>query len=507
LEYIVLCEVSRKQDYIFRSNKLTENVGASLIIKHLTEEMPRYFIAKFNGRKVLEGGGKSLYRFAKEEEAKGFIAHFSSMVLKEFPGIDLFMCYEPADFENENITNAIDRVYEKLAKKKSQRKYSGRQISYGIQRICESTGMPARSESKYDINNTTGNRRCLSAEVEVKLEYSGKSEEYFKGLIPKGYSYLKGFDELFGKKADKSYIAVVHIDGNRMGSKFDKFREIYEEPKGKDLKSHNEEYLKNLEKLSEDIKCCYEESFLEMCEEIVEKKELLLDETCIGRGLFPIRPLIVAGDDICFVTSAKIGIEASRIFIENLNKKYINIGGQKYQLNACAGVAIVKAHYPFARAYKLAEDLCNLCKSKLAKESSDKDYSLIDWHLEQGEISGSISQIRKELYNNGTLTMKPIYINNKDNWQNYKNFLKTLEKISLQEDGAPRSKIKALREVFRQGKDESEVFIKVNKLEKYVPPIDENYSDLNAYGFSKDGICMYYDAIEIMDLFMQLKGE
>ena len=39
-----------------------------------------------------------------------------------------------------------------------------------------------------------------------------------------------------------------------MGSKFDKFREIYEEPKGKDLKSHNEEYLKNLEKLSEDIK-------------------------------------------------------------------------------------------------------------------------------------------------------------------------------------------------------------------------------------------------------------
>ena len=43
---------------------------------------------------------------------------------------------------------------------------------------------PARSESKYDINNTTGNRRCLSAEVEVKLNIAVKVRNTLK-LIPK----------------------------------------------------------------------------------------------------------------------------------------------------------------------------------------------------------------------------------------------------------------------------------------------------------------------------------
>lgn len=45
------------------------------------------------------------------------------------------------------------------------------------------------------------------------------------------------------------------------------------------------------------------------------------------------------------------------------------------QLTVAAGVAIVKTHYPFARAYELSEALC-----KSAKRLS-RDVSTLDWHV------------------------------------------------------------------------------------------------------------------------------
>ena len=63
MNYLVLSEVSRKQDYIFKSNKLLENVGASEIIKYVTEELPQKLLAENNGEDIFQGGGKSLYIF------------------------------------------------------------------------------------------------------------------------------------------------------------------------------------------------------------------------------------------------------------------------------------------------------------------------------------------------------------------------------------------------------------------------------------------------------------
>lgn len=42
-KYVTLIEVGQKQSYIFASNRLAENLGASIIIRQVTERDPEVF--------------------------------------------------------------------------------------------------------------------------------------------------------------------------------------------------------------------------------------------------------------------------------------------------------------------------------------------------------------------------------------------------------------------------------------------------------------------------------
>ncbi len=506
MESLVLWEVSRKQDYIFKSNRLKENKGASIIIEDITEELPFKVNCNYKDNLVYKGGGSSLYKFDSREDAEDFVKNISKKVLECYPGIEVFMVIEEYDAENMKVIDAIGRAYVKLAQKKSRRKTSGMQVSFGIEKKCESTGLPA---SYVDFEDDE--KRYISKEVKVKKHYSetGKSSKKFNKLIPSNKS-IKKFADLV--KGNKKYMAVIHIDGNKMGKKFNQLKEyfVYRDD---NYKETNKEYLSSLESFSNEIKNVYEEAFRYMKQVVEKNADKLKDCTYINEGKIPIIPIIIAGDDITFVTNGKIGIECARVFIEYLNKKEIKIyKDNTVKLNACAGVAIVRANYPFIKAYKLAEDLCSNAKRIIAKDykDSDKDFSLIDWHLEQGDLMGSIKEIREENYRTEDgkyLYMRPLYLNNEDRWNNYENFKEayfniTKRKIGKEgkEEPIPRSKIKKLREILKKGENETRVYIESNNISQYFSRFKNTDGDNCFY---KDQ-CMYFDSIEIIDLFIEL---
>ena len=165
--------------------------------------------------------------------------------MREFPGIELFMVIEEFDIKKDRITEKIDNAYRKLAIKKNRRENSGTQLSFGIERICESTGLPASFTRREDDRN-----RYISSEVKVKLDYSEENAEKFDELMPVDYS-IKEFADL--ADGDKNYLAVVHIDGNQMGKKLNKLKEGFKYDNN-NVEEVNNQYLDALKKFSNDIK-------------------------------------------------------------------------------------------------------------------------------------------------------------------------------------------------------------------------------------------------------------
>ncbi|NJP11256.1 MAG: hypothetical protein HC866_18740 [Leptolyngbyaceae cyanobacterium RU_5_1] len=139
----------------------------------------------------------------------------------------------------------------------------------------------------------------------------------------------------------------------------------------------------------------------------------------------PFRPIVFGGDDVTFVCDGRLGVSLA---IEYLNQFETcakdpqtglldwDVTANKFVVKgatAAAGVAIVKTHYPFARAYGLAEDLCDDAK-KLRTHFRDKledwEGSTLDWHYALSGLFGGIDDIRDREYTvpAGSLTLRPV---------------------------------------------------------------------------------------------------
>lgn len=503
MKYLVLWEFAKKQDYIFKSNKLVEAVGASLIIKKFTENFSEY---KLNEEDfIIKKGGKALYAFNTLEEAKSFNEKFSISLIKDYPGLEVFMVINQFDEENDDARDKIEATYELLEKKKRERRNSGCQIAFGIERPCASTGLPA------SISYTEGGiKKYYSKETQRKMEFARDNQENsFENLIPEGYKLERIIENLVNDDK-KSYISVVHIDGNSMGKKFKTLKNKVEPKNGESKAAFNKRYIGILKKFSEKVNNAYEEAFKHTMMVIERNKEKLKEVSNMEDRYFPVRPLILAGDDITYITNGYIGIESAKIFLNNLSKKNLNIEGIDLgNLNACAGVAIIKKGYPFIKGYELAEDLCQNAK-KVLVEKEDKNLTVIDFHIAQGEIVGDINYIRNKDYSlngkSGILTMRPLVINNEKEWRSYENFIETVDRVNeaLKDKNIGRNKIKALRTELKKGEAAAEHFIKFYSIDskRYLPAIHGNGD--YCFNNQEDGRCMYLDAIEIMDLFIKL---
>lgn len=466
--FFVLMEVGKKQSYIFKSNRLKHNIGASMIIKNITEDMPYEKLKKYNGVAIINGGGKGLYKFEKEDEAKMFVKEISMHVLENYSGVELYFVTRNIDLPKDDALNKIDELYVSLGKKKAKKEHLVNQVSLGIEKKCSSTGLPAVG---YDKDG------AVSQECKAKEEYYDKNiENYF---AESGVKFSNDLNRFIDDK--KSYIAIVHIDGNSMGNKFIKLNNYYKglnESGG----NFNSNYIKALSKLSNDINCAYNNAFKKVIKESVRN------------GESTIRPVILAGDDVTFISTAKDAIRLTKIFIDEIRKISILIGDEKVGLNASAGIAFVKSKYPFSIAYDRAEELTSNCKREL--KMKDVDASMIDWHIIQGDSDKCISEIRKEHYtaNGLRLNLRPIYIG-KEELNSYDVFKEALEMVKS--DNISRSKWKKLRGELVKGDEATKRYLQYYGLDEVLENKLGGYSLKNGI---RNNTAVFFDAIEIMDI-------
>lgn len=497
---LMILEVSRKQDYIFSSRKLRENISRSKNINRVTGSK---FFQKAAGRfynetenLVYTGGGHTVLQFNDSQTAAAFARQVTSKAIREFDGMEIFvkqMPYDEGKTPGENLT-ALSTA---LEAKKALRCASFRQLSTGVEALDPERFQPVQL--------------CTPQPVQY--------EELL--TAPAGWEFPAQFKDLAG---DDNFIAVVHVDGNAMGKRVQK---LYQEKR-----DSWEACRESLQRFSRGIQADFERAFQETVEKLCRCLPTL------EPPFLPIRPVILAGDDVCFVTAGSIGLECARVFLECLTALKNPEDGLPYA--ACAGVALVHQKYPFHQAYNLAEELCSNAKKFGAELDPEGRVSSMDWHIEFGQLKGRLEEIRED-YESGDgsrLELRPVTVTVPGELslektcgvRTYSFFRGMCQAMKGEYGNTARGKIKNLRTAFKQGKVESQFFLWSNEVEnlmehsfeaKYQTDTERmaQYRAIfnRTASFHKEPFldvngterCLFFDAIELIDHcdFLEEVGE
>jgi hypothetical protein len=480
--WAVLLDTVSIQRYVFQSNKLKDNLGASFLIekiykKYLEDAVCRVFGKPFdiNAWKVNTeeikinkgdpfevgyiGGGSAFLMFKEEQKAINFIKTWTKSLLVHTPGVTTGVAISKFNLEKETFSREREKLFDELRENKSQYIPESLLPRHGITAECRRSGLSMEIWHKDKKDDSLSS--YVSAGSNAVIEASKPAKDYinkkYADILGTDYCFTNQLDELGRIRGEDSHIAIVHIDGNSMGERF------------KAAKT-----LVDIRKLSKSVAEATESAFVDLLEHIKKNYVLIMEslgfdnnskdskfkypvDDKTNRKILPIRSVILGGDDITFICDGKLGLYFSKIFLEAFESKPAHDGEK---LTACAGVAIIKTRYPFYRGYRLAEELCGNAKKANKADKKDKLNSYIDFHISMSGLSGSLEVIRKQytIPHKRTLLFRPYKIlpEDKNDVKNFDLLVKntgTLKKL-------PKNKIKELRDVMTLPEETRKIFVK-----------------------------------------------
>lgn len=504
------------QSYIFGSNRLRENIGASYLVEQVTNDWVKCFLADENylgAELVYTGGGNAVIIFKDENQAIEFIKQISEKLLQEAPGLKIVVAHsKPFEFGNNQLKNIVDSLMKELERKKREYNPSTPLLGLGVTASCVSSGLPAVDSSE---NYGVPNGYLVSREIAAKLGIVKCANDKLKKTIFDDigdYIIPYDVDDLGRTEGISSYIAIVHADGNGMGDRFKDYG---------DKCLCDREYITAMRHLSKTVSQAGVNALKAVARKVIQLADGELEEFEItrrgGKKYLPFRPIVYGGDDVTFVCDGRLGLSLAALYLQEFESESNTVADGK-KLTACAGIAIVKTHYPFVRAYQLSEALCRSAKNFMRDEKERlrcEDFSALDWHIAASGLSGSIGEIRHLEYQvpTGDLSMRPVYLKSDSDWRNWDDFSQVVDTFNKHQIWAgSRNKVMSLREKLREGGEKTQQFLQIYKLdEHYLPKYSTpDLADLHKCGWidnprTNKPVCGYFDAIEAMEFYIPLK--
>lgn len=501
----VLIDTVSIQEYIFLSNKLKENIGASFIVDKIYEDVleealkmtlnknidindwknnPNFIKINLHNEEFeigYIGGGNALILFKDKvkDKATDFIKNYTKLLLKKTPGLKTAFGIVH-DFNLDNFENSMQILRESLRENKNKYFPNATLPKYGFTLDC-----PRTNESSEQFQDDK-DKKFISSVAWSKLKISDQARDEImvkiKDILNNKYTLTNDIEKL-GQTEGKDYIAIVHIDGNKMGEKFANCTNLIE-----------------YRNLSIKVKEATETAFKNMIEILINQiennktfdpknGELILQKEN-DKIILPIRPIILGGDDITFISDGRLGIWLAEIFIKEFTKQSIN----NELLSACGGVSIVKTKYPFYRAYMLAEDLTDRAK----QVSRKKNGSYIDFFISSSGWSGTLDDIINKHLSTiyGNLHFGPYRVdstNDEKAIDNFRNIIKEFKNI-------PKNKVMELRKILFEDRDNAKIYVEELKAKgvKLEEIIKGMFYHVNIWQKNETP---YYDAIEFIDFY------
>jgi len=512
---LAMYDVRGIQEYVFRTNKVKEIVGASIIVagifeKALNEAIKEHGVVNYstNWRKdefsfpdkglevIYAGGGNTLVLFKSGELCQKINRYIAKYILENTYSLNLAVAVVPytgnynEDYKNLSI---------EMGNIKAQMPLTRPIGNFPLTRQDLNTGYPL-SEYVKDVNNgdTLIN---VSKETKLKLEKAETSTE-------------KEFDKMVTDKGSESLLAIVHIDGNNMGTRIGRLM--------KDIKDYKEavikqrEISKNIEKAFNDAAYKYIENELI---EFVKSDKCDFKNKKDGNGYQKyIRSIINAGDDITFVCNAKVAISLCEIFLKKIKEfSMFNNDTENYGFSACAGIAIINSHFPFYEGYNVAEECCSNAKKRAKKIANGEEniVSFIDFQIcKHIATSSDLEKNRDENYNLPDATkllLRPYCVDITGAADKYSlDKFKNAHKLFTQKD-FPKNWAKKLRNAYNKGKHESDIILaKMNSRKINLPNDDKDlYIEIKGKVDGEEKVvsreAKYFDVLEMLDLYIDIE--
>lgn len=512
------------QSYVFGSNRLKDNIGASYLVKQATEDWAfealniaapsnnlqdnkQIELHGLDAEVLYAGGGNFIVLFSTPKAAKTFTRELSIRALIEAPGLRLDIYQEVFEWTGTELGAAVKQLLINMKIARGKKNATAPLMGVGVTAMCQSTALPAVVMDGDDP---------ISAAVFSKRNAADAANKWLRRELPpgkpdNGYEYPFDLDDLGRSAGERSYIAVVHADGNGMGQLI---RDIGTE-------TNNRRYIERMREFSETVKVI-SKAAMQSVIDLLKKKTL--EDTKIGgtrtvsdlefgwndktkRLILPIRPLVFGGDDTTFVCDGRLGLSLASAYLHAFEDQSRKWG---LNLSACAGIAVVKSHYPFARAYQLAEELCDEAK-KFRREVFKDGGGALDWYFTSGGLYDDLEAMREREYttSEGSLTLRPVSLGNEGrvrSWDEIERLTTT-----FQTDWADmRNKAKAFRDALREGPEAVKRFKTIYIDKKQADDLDTQIiPKLPGYEETgwNEGICGYFDALELMDIHIPLQQE
>ncbi|MEO1389812.1 MAG: hypothetical protein AAFV85_20940 [Cyanobacteria bacterium J06634_6] len=547
------------QSYIFDSNRLRENIGASYLVAQATETWAKEALDTLKeetgkavvrepvgseswapviqtGKAIAEliyaGGGNTTLLFTEKDYAIRFTQILSRKILEAAPGIQLIAAHRKFNWETDDLQDIFQTLIDTdLTAKKQLRSPSVPLLGLSVTADCQSTQLVAMDyshHSKYRMpkDDDTDEGYRISRNIAEKLKSVKPANDHLKQTLFKDtlgdYNIPRDFDDFGRAKGDISYIAVVHADGNNMGDRF----KAYGKENGKTNGKTNADYIIAVRRLSDSVNQAGINALKTVAQNLVGAVQPTDNGPAIitrhgnltlNKAFLPFRPLVYGGDDVTFVCDGRLGLSLAADYLQAFEAQPAADG---QPLRACAGVSIVKVHYPFARAYELSESLCQEAKRFVREETDSnpaKSFCAMDWHIAGSGLLGDLSTIRKTEYTVAAeepgdkprdLTMRPVRLQpQKNKWRTWEGFTTVVNAFQEHEDWSERrNKIFALRKTLRKGTDAIANFLTIYRLKKlptYPKSVGLQADDLSETGWIGKR-CGYFDAIEALDFYAPL---
>ncbi|MCB9958314.1 MAG: hypothetical protein H6843_06805 [Rhodospirillaceae bacterium] len=438
--HLVLIETAGNQNYIFATNRLREQVGASEIIRRIGTQYVLEAVSAKTGQPLydedrerlaanlldpnknppidqqldpatavevmLATSGKALLLVRDRTVGEGIVKTVTCRSLKNAPGAVVYGAVgDPFTFDRADVLHCqVRKVHEELeALRPTLPAPQARFPLLPVMQPCSSSGLPAAGTKTIG----TDTYEC-SSPVLAKLAQIDPARDRL-GLLEdsKGCTPFRSLDKL--ERFECDWLAYVHADGNGLGSIFLNFQKHRKKAKRDDVDKARS-YVEDYKRFSLNLdNCTFAAARVAM--------EVLPDAGAKQRAFVP---LILGGDDLTVVCDGSAAVSFAATYLQEFERltgennllsaiaKAANgashlsaiakAANSSSHLSACAGVAVVKPHFPAHRAYELAEALTK--SAKTVKTLVGPGCSALDYHV-HFDSSGADLRVLRARYDLG----------------------------------------------------------------------------------------------------------